>query len=491
MLATAPKPTIAEPWRISPDRYARHMSAGRWKWYPYLKYTGKVIADAIRRGNGRVIINMPPRHGKSELGSFWTPIWFLDNDPAKRVILCSYEGGVAQDWGRRVRNEMGSNDAINARLADDSKAVGRWHTPEGGGMTSTGTGGPISGRGADLILVDDPHKNWAEAHSVTTRDRIIEWFNSTLYTRREPFGNIIVIATRWHEEDLCGYLIEHHADDWAVVTLPAYAGMDDPLGREPGDVMCPQRYDRADLEQTRLAVGGAVWSALYQQAPEALGVGRAYNHYSTSNLVEGTEYDPAMGPLHLSVDFNRTPHMHAVFGQQDSIGDVLWAIDEIADSKVRNARQTAFAAADWVKARGGAVREIHVFGDATGKAKNVETSESAWDILIAALRTRLPDVNIRVRVPKANPPVIDRVNTFNECLRDIGDAVHYKVDKRCRHLLADLREVKTDEAGQPRKVAASPLTHASDAEGYRVHYIRPIRLPQRASRARIGFVNTP
>jgi predicted phage terminase large subunit-like protein len=134
-------------------------------------------------------------------------------------------------------------------------------------MVTAGIGGPITGRGGHLIVIDDPVKNWEEAASELIRQKHIDWFNSTLYTRAEPGASIVVLMTRWHEQDLAGYLLTEHQDDWQEIRLPALAEENDPLGRSIGDPLCPERYSSNALEQIRAAIGSRMFNALYQQRP--------------------------------------------------------------------------------------------------------------------------------------------------------------------------------------------------------------------------------
>ena len=137
-------------------------------------------------------------------------------------------------------------------------------------MYTAGVGGSITGKGGNLLIIDDPVKNWAEAQSEAYQQRIIDWYNSTFFTRRQPNSTIIILMTRWHERDLTGYLLETQGDEWEHIKLPAIAGLNDPLGRCIGDALCPERFDLESLESTRLSVGPIVWHGLYQQTPQAL-----------------------------------------------------------------------------------------------------------------------------------------------------------------------------------------------------------------------------
>jgi len=252
-------------------RFAAKASGGAWKPYRWLDALLRAIQPSILHGGARIIINAPPRHGKSESFSHWLPTWFLEWFPERRVLLTSYADSFAAGWGRKVREEFERNPLLVTKVSRAKSREDDWETVEGGGMKTAGAQGGITGRGGDLIIIDDPHKDWEEASSPTIRRKIVERFNADLYTRLEPGGSIVIIMTRWHEEDLTGYLVNEHADDWELVALPALAEDDDPLGREPGAPLCPERFDREALERIRSApgegMGTYLFSGLYQQHP--------------------------------------------------------------------------------------------------------------------------------------------------------------------------------------------------------------------------------
>lgn len=266
------KQLLNNPWRFLPHTLAEYLSDGMWVPYRYLKFISDFITDAIAKGNGRIIISLPPRMGKSLLISHWVPVWFFENWPDQNIILTSYEADFAANWGRKVRNTIQENkDDLTVRLSPDSTSASRWNTTRGGGMLTAGAGGPITGRGGNLIIVDDPHKNWQEAQSETVRQRIIDWFNSTLYTRCEPGATIIIVQTRWHQEDLSGYLLKNHSDRWQEIRLPAIAEIHESISpyweREVDEPLCPERYSKEDLLEIKLNIGNIMWAALYQQRP--------------------------------------------------------------------------------------------------------------------------------------------------------------------------------------------------------------------------------
>ncbi len=214
---------------------------------------------------------MPPRHGKSELVSHWFPVWFLNQWADRRIILASYEADFAASWGRKVRNSITANqEHLSVRVADDSAAANRWDTTEGGGMVTAGVGGPITGRGAHLLVIDDPVKNAEDANSETIRQKVWDWWTSTAYTRLEPGGAAVVVMTRWHEDDLVGRLIREMASDgehWDVLNLPALAEEGDALGRQLGEPLWPWRFASEALAKIKRAIGSYFWAALYQQRP--------------------------------------------------------------------------------------------------------------------------------------------------------------------------------------------------------------------------------
>ena len=238
---------------------------------PHLRLLSKAITEAVYGVSPRLIVTMPPRHGKSETVSHYAPVWYLERWPRNRVILASYEADFAATWGRKVRNTINENpDVLTVRIAGDSKASDRWSTTEGGGMMTAGVGGAITGKGANLLIVDDPIKNSAEADSERYRERTMEWWRSTAYTRLEPGAAAIVVQTRWHEEDLAGQLISESrigGENWKVVNLPALAESEDPIGRQQGEALWPARYDVSALERIKIGSGARVWASLYQQRP--------------------------------------------------------------------------------------------------------------------------------------------------------------------------------------------------------------------------------
>jgi hypothetical protein len=187
--------------------YAKHMYPG-YKDPGHIKLITKNL-EALERGEvKRLAVFMPPRHGKSMLCSEFFPAWYLGNNPNEFIIQSTYAQELADDFGRKVRNQVQSEDFNQVfpqvTLRSDSTSAKRFHTMQGGTYSAVGAGGAITGRGAHLLIIDDPIKGREDAESEVQRRNLIEWYKSVAYTRLQPGGKIIIIQTRWHQEDLAG-----------------------------------------------------------------------------------------------------------------------------------------------------------------------------------------------------------------------------------------------------------------------------------------------
>lgn len=233
-----------------------------------------------------LIVTMPPRHGKSELISKYYPAWRLGVKPDERIILSSYEAGFAASWGRKVRDllEEFGDGSFEISIRGDTRSASYFEIANfGGSMTSVGAGGSITGRGANLLIIDDPVKNDAEANSPTIKNNVWDWFRSTAYTRLEPEGKLVLVMTRWSEDDLCGRLIDaYDPKDYRILSFPAIAratagtgaaALCDELGRKPGEALWPERFDERELTNIKSGIGSYRFSALYMQSPAPIGGG--------------------------------------------------------------------------------------------------------------------------------------------------------------------------------------------------------------------------
>lgn len=276
----------------------------------HLEQVLRYIETKGAEGIGRLMIFLPPRHGKTEEVSRIFPSWLLGKLPDARVILTSYGADLAQDNSRAVRNYVmdaryqavfGGRSVYDdpVMISDDSRAKGNWDlaAPYRGGVVAAGIGGAITGKGAHLLIIDDPFKNREEAESDSHREKVATWYRSSAYTRLEDGGAVILMHTRWHREDLAGMLLQQMAQDpflsdqWKVVVLPALAYDDedyvqdeaqfgrllgrglytpqaDPLGRKAGEPLWPEKYTTADLVKIEANIGSYEYASQYQQQPE-------------------------------------------------------------------------------------------------------------------------------------------------------------------------------------------------------------------------------
>jgi predicted phage terminase large subunit-like protein len=231
----------------------------------------KDMAEAFERvADGtlkRLIINMPPRHTKSEFASFLLPAWFLGKFPEKKIIETAHTAELAVGFGRKVRNLVATPEyqaIFPTKLSTDSKAAGRWNTNKGGDYFAIGVGGAVTGKGADLLIIDDPHSEQeAMQGTANVYDRVYEWYNSGPRQRLQPGGAIIIVMTRWSKRDLTGQIIMNEArrggDPWEVIEFPALMPSGKPLW--------PEFWSQKELEAIKTELPVSKWEAQYQQNP--------------------------------------------------------------------------------------------------------------------------------------------------------------------------------------------------------------------------------
>ncbi len=231
--------------------------------------------EAISRGDAdRLMVLMPPGSAKSTYASVLFPAWWFARHPASSVIAASHTADLASYFGRQVRNLIAEYSTdLGYGLANDNRSAARWQTTRRGTYFAAGVRGPITGRRADLVIIDDPVKSNAEADSATFRDNVWNWYRADLVTRLKPGGRVVLIMTRWHEDDLGGRLLAQNEGEWRLVRFPALAEANDPLGRGIGDPLWPEWEDAAALARKREMVGDRVWSSLFQQSPRPSGGG--------------------------------------------------------------------------------------------------------------------------------------------------------------------------------------------------------------------------
>jgi predicted phage terminase large subunit-like protein len=262
---------LASNYRLTPATMAHKLNP-RWIAAPWLMYISTRIAAGIAKGGARMIISVPPRHGKSEVITKYTTIWALEHFPHWNVILATYGAELSTDFGREVKTIIDENpEHLKLRIRPDASRAARWKTPQGGGMASVGVGGSITGRGANLLLIDDYIKEVKEAGSAAHKKYLWDWFVAVSLTRVEPNGSVIIIATRWAHDDLIGRILASEvAADWEYIELPALCENpeEDPLGRQKGEALFPERYNEMALGKMKATMGSYWFNAIFQQRPE-------------------------------------------------------------------------------------------------------------------------------------------------------------------------------------------------------------------------------
>jgi len=229
---------------------------------------GQKFNDLAEGKINRLIVNMPPRHTKSEFASYFLPAWMIGKNPNLKIIQATHTAELAIDFGRKTKNLIDQNqyqEMFPTRLQEDSQAAGRWKTEQGGEYFAAGVGGAITGRGADLLIIDDPHKEQDLKGDGSAFDKAWNWYMSGPRQRLQPGGKIVLVMTRWSTKDLTGKLMQAMTDDsgdvWDIVELPAIL----PSGKP----VWPEYWDIKELEKTRSSIPVSNWNAQYMQSPTA------------------------------------------------------------------------------------------------------------------------------------------------------------------------------------------------------------------------------
>lgn len=273
-------------------RYELNYKAG-WVHKMLCEKLMQFLEDVLAGLSPRLMITMPPRHGKSLLSSQYFPAWALGNHPHLEFINTSYSQSLQMDFSRKIQELIRSPDYgllfDGLNIMKNNEAVERWSLADkagvrtGGGVLAAGVGGPIMGRGANVLIIDDPVKNREEAESATVREGAKSWYSSTAYTRLAPGGGVLVIQTRWHDDDVAGWLLSEmreaekqlketgvwpeDADRWEVIDFPAIATHNEKY-RMKGEALHPDRYPLVALKKIKRTLAPRDWAALYQQNPQ-------------------------------------------------------------------------------------------------------------------------------------------------------------------------------------------------------------------------------
>jgi len=226
------------------------------------------LQDIADGKSDRLMVQMPPGSAKSTYCSVMFPAYFLSRHAGSQVVATAHTASLANHFGRSVRRVIYDyGEVLGVKLTNESRAAGEFMLTDGGAYFAAGVHGPITGRRADLVLIDDPIKSWAEAESQVSRDALHDWFRAELLARLKPKGRIVFVMTRWHEDDLAGRLMLD-GDQWDSLTLPALAEPGDVLGRAVGEALWPEWQDAEAIKRLRGEVGERSFAAMYQQRPQ-------------------------------------------------------------------------------------------------------------------------------------------------------------------------------------------------------------------------------
>lgn len=335
--------------------------------------------------DGRLIISMPPQEGKSTRAGQVFPIWALTENPDLRIVTGSYAQGLANRNGRTVRNLITGHPELGLKIATDNGAASEWQIAgREGGMISVGRGAGINGRPADLLIIDDPVKDRAEADSLVIRDTCWDWWTDSLSARLAPGAPVVLIMTRWHEDDLAGRLTVHdtHAG-WRILNIPAQAdhkpeeGGTDPLGREPGQYMISARGRTHDQwELRRKTAGSKAWASLYQGRPSA----------ADGDILKRDWWSYYTQPLHLV----RPDGAHIITGYDDML--ISW------DMTFKDTKASDYVAGGVWMRRGA---DAYLLDQVRGRWDAPETIRQ-----FKALSAKWPQAVLKIVEDKANGPAV-------------------------------------------------------------------------------------
>lgn len=332
----------------------------------HLDILDKALQDVSEGRLKRLIVTMPPRHGKSERVSKKFPAWHVGRNPGDEIILASYSIDLSRGFSRIARDTLIEHQSVfGVEVDKNNQSAESWGIAgHRGGVSAAGVGGPITGKGAKIAIVDDPVKNAEEANSEVMREKVWEWYTSTLYTRLTPDGRIIIVMTRWHEDDLVGRLLKkeqeeieagtHVGERWTVINFPALAEENDYLGRKPGEPLWPEfGFDADRLQQIKNDVGSYVFNALYQQRPSAMEGAMLKRHWW-----QYYDFDPAKAKFDEMLQswdctFKDSDGSDYVVGQVwGRIGAEKYLLDQVRDRMDINATMQAIVnlSAKWPKA---------------------------------------------------------------------------------------------------------------------------------------------
>lgn len=372
--------------------------------------------------------------------SNWVPSWYLNRFPDRKVILASYASDYAAKWGSLVRENLAENPICKIPLRDDTQSKRRFMTAQGGQMITAGAGGQITGESGHLLIIDDPVKNYEEAMSPRIKERNLDWYRSVARTRLQQGGTIILLMTRWTDDDLAGALINEGGFEQIVLPAVCTDEQTDPLGRKLGDALCPERYSAETLADIRKDVGSQVWEALYQQSPVA----------KSGNIILGEWikfYDspPAMDEIALFADLaykDGESNDFTVIEAWGRKGTSIYLIDQIrgrldfpaqlhALQRMAAAYSTAFHKEIEEKANGAALIQVAKQSIPGLIANNPKTSK---DVRLASVAPLYQAGNVYYPNPDKHPWVSENIREITRFPRAKNDDTVDVASMACTHL---------------------------------------------------------
>jgi len=484
LLQYDPRPELAKRHFLEFVKFVKPSYEENWHHTLLSDYLEKFISGEIKR----LMVFMPPQHGKSELVSRNLPAYILGKNPKAKVVLASYSADLSSTFNRDCQRIMDTEEygQVFPETTLTQKSVvninGKWlrnadifeTVGHGGFLKTTGVGGALTGTPADFAIIDDPVKDTVEAMSATYQFRNWNWYNDVLYTRIHNNTGILITQTRWNENDLSGLLLkqmeEGTGEQWTIVSLPAIKenedNPEDP--REIGEALWPKKHDLAKLFQVR-SQNNRTFQSLYQQKPQPVQAGgEFYKSFDMTKHVGVYPYDPTQ-PLHLTFDFNVNPYMTCCVWQVT--GKTARQIAEICLKSPRN-RTSSICAEVKSKYKGHATG-LFIYGDPSGKKQDTRTEQGSNDFSI--ILKELSEFRPKERVARAAPSVVMRGEFINTIFESGYMGISIGFDSKCSYSTDDYMYLKEDSDGTKKKEKAiEPSTgishekwgHTSDANDY-------------------------
>jgi hypothetical protein len=464
-------------------KYVKSDYQANWHHVLLCSYLQRFVSGEIKR----LMVFMPPQHGKSELVSRNLPAYILGQNPKSKIVVASYSSDLSSTFNRdcqRIIETDEYHDVFPETTLNKSAVVSQtgWLRNSdifqtvgyGGFFKAVGVGGALTGTAADFAIIDDPVKDSVEAMSSTYQIRNWNWYNDVLYTRIHNNTGILITQTRWDINDLSGMLLQQtadgHGEEWTVLLLPAIKinneNPEDP--RSIGDPLWPERHN---LEKLNIVRGQSIrtFLSLYQQDPQpTMAGGEFYKYFNSALVVKTLAYNPDL-PLHLSFDFNVNPYMTCCVWQL--VGRKARQIAEICTKSPFN---TTKGICNEIKRKyQGHSTGMFIYGDPSGKSEDTRTEKGSNDYTI--IRNELSVYKPSMRVQPKAPSVVMRGNFINTIFEMGFDGITIEIDSKCSNTIADYLYLKEDSDGTKKKehgkdvatgVTFEKYGHTSDANDY-------------------------